>query len=74
MMCAPGYQAVWVVVLAGRLKRWRVERSRTAGRRIARAVRSFMDTVNDGIPPAHVIRDTSTITTIASDLPRSLTA
>ncbi len=74
LMCTPGYEAVWVVVLAGRLKRWHVPRSRTAGRRIARAVRAFMDTVNDGIPPAHVIRDTSTITTIASDLPRSLTA
>lgn len=74
LMCAPGYEAVWVVALAGRLKRWEVVRNYTAGRRIARAVRSFMDIVLDGVPPAHVIRDTSTITTIANDIPRSLTA
>lgn len=72
MMCAPGYRGAWVVVLAGRLKRWYVPRNLTASRRIARAVRSLTDAVNDGNPPAHVIRDKSTIDTWANDTPRSI--
>jgi hypothetical protein len=73
LMCAPGFRAVWVVALAGRMKRWRVERNATASRRIARAVRSLMDSVADGAPPEHLIRDRSTIEAWNSDTPRSLT-
>jgi len=73
LMCAPGFRGVWVVVLAGRLRRWYVPRNLTASRRIARAVRALMDAVADGNPPPHLIRDRGTIDPWTSDTPRSLT-
>jgi hypothetical protein len=72
LMAAPGYRGVWVVVLAGSLRRWYVPRNLTASRRIARAVRALTDAVAGGTPPAHVLRDRSTINVWHQDIPRSL--
>ena len=71
MMCT-GAQFVEVVVLAGPLKRWTVERNLPAARRIGIAVRDMLDTVRDGLPPAHTIRDRSTINTYRGDIPESI--
>jgi hypothetical protein len=73
LMCVPGHRGAWVVVLAGRLRRWYVPRDLTASRRIARAVRTMHDAVTDGIPPDHLVRDRGTINPWSSDIPESLT-
>ena len=72
LMVCEGYDGVWVVVLAGRLRRWYVPRNLTASRRIARAVRALMDSVADGAPPDHRVRDLDLLDTWNDDTPRSI--
>jgi hypothetical protein len=72
MMCS-GARRVEVVVLAGGLRKFTVERNLTAARRIGNACRDMLDRVNDGNPPAHVIRDRTILNVWHSDIPESIT-
>lgn len=71
MMCT-GAQRVEVVVLAGTLRRFTVERNLTAARRIGVACRDLLDRVGDGNPPDVVIRDRSIISTYRGSIPESI--
>jgi hypothetical protein len=72
MMCAPGYESVWVVVLAGQLRRWQIDRHPTASRRIARAARQMLTRVETLDPPAHATRNLDEIDPWRHDVPRSI--
>jgi hypothetical protein len=71
MMCS-GAHKVEVVVLAGGLRKFTVERNLTAARRIGNACRDMLDRVSDGNPPAHVIRDRTILNVWHSDIPESI--
>jgi hypothetical protein len=68
LMCDTGYERVEVVVLAGGLRHFMVERSNTAARRIGRAVRAL----TSGPAPDHIVRDRSIINTYSGDVPESI--
>ena len=71
MMCTHTSR-VEVVVLAGGLRRFTVERNNKAARRIGSACRDMLDMVADGTPPPHRIRDHTILTIRHSDIPESI--
>lgn len=71
MMCT-GAARVEVAVLAGGMRRFTVQRNRTAARRIGIACREMLASVRAGTPPDHIVRDRNILNTYAGDVPESI--